>query len=47
MNLLLPRIRDLATHLEILSQAMIDEFDLDQDGEINESEFFAIMTDDA
>jgi len=26
---------------------MIDEFDLDQDGEINEQEFFAIMTDDA
>ncbi len=29
------------------SKAMIDEFDLDQDGEINEQEFFAIMTDDA
>ncbi|KAG8798008.1 Calcium-binding component of the spindle pole body (SPB) half-bridge, partial [Serendipita sp. 399] len=28
-------------------QAMIDEFDLDGDGEINEQEFFAIMTDDA
>ncbi|KAJ6601027.1 Ca2+-binding EF-hand superfamily protein [Mycena vulgaris] len=28
-------------------QAMIDEFDLDQDGEISEAEFFAIMTDDA
>ncbi|KAF9011304.1 Ca2+-binding EF-hand superfamily protein [Cyathus striatus] len=28
-------------------QAMIDEFDLDQDGEINEQEFFAIMTDDS
>jgi centrin-3 len=28
-------------------QAMIDEFDLDQDGVINEQEFFAIMTDDA
>ncbi|KAH8920685.1 EF-hand [Atractiella rhizophila] len=27
-------------------QAMIDEFDLDQDGEISESEFIAIMTDD-
>ncbi|CAG7853885.1 Cell division control protein 31 [Serendipita indica DSM 11827] len=27
-------------------QAMIDEFDLDGDGEINEQEFFAIMTDD-
>jgi len=26
---------------------MIDEFDLDGDGEINEAEFFAIMTDDA
>jgi len=24
---------------------MIDEFDLDQDGEINEQEFFSIMTD--
>jgi len=28
-------------------KAMIDEFDLDQDGEISEQEFFAIMTDDA
>ncbi|KAG6815903.1 Calcium-binding component of the spindle pole body (SPB) half-bridge [Tephrocybe sp. NHM501043] len=28
-------------------QAMIEEFDLDGDGEINEQEFFAIMTDDA
>lgn len=28
-------------------QAMIDEFDLDQDGEINEAEFLSIMTDDA
>ena len=28
------------------SQAMIDEFDLDQDGEINENEFIAIMTDE-
>ena len=28
-------------------QAMIDEFDLDQDNAINEQEFFAIMTDDA
>ncbi|KAL1920923.1 uncharacterized protein VTP21DRAFT_11558 [Calcarisporiella thermophila] len=27
-------------------QAMIDEFDLDEDGEINEQEFIAIMTDD-
>ncbi|KAI8848750.1 hypothetical protein BC829DRAFT_375033 [Chytridium lagenaria] len=26
-------------------QAMIDEFDLDQDGEINEQEFISIMTD--
>ncbi|KAG8934927.1 Calcium-binding component of the spindle pole body (SPB) half-bridge [Tulasnella sp. 419] len=26
-------------------QAMIDEFDLDMDGEISEAEFFAIMTD--
>lgn len=33
---------DAAVH----SQAMIDEFDLDGDGEINEHEFFAIMTDD-
>lgn len=32
---------------DIVRQAMIDEFDLDQDGEINEQEFFAIMTDDA
>jgi centrin-3 len=31
----------------VIRQAMIDEFDLDQDGEINEQEFFAIMTDDA
>jgi Ca2+-binding EF-hand superfamily protein len=30
-----------------IRQAMIDEFDLDQDGEINEQEFFAIMTDEA
>jgi centrin-3 len=29
------------------SQAMIDEFDLDQDGEIDEEEFMKIMTDDA
>ncbi|KAF9055804.1 EF-hand protein [Panaeolus papilionaceus] len=28
-------------------KAMIDEFDLDQDGEISEQEFYAIMTDDA
>ena len=28
-------------------KAMIDEFDLDQDGEINEQEFFALMMDDA
>ncbi|KAF9040203.1 Ca2+-binding EF-hand superfamily protein [Hymenopellis radicata] len=27
-------------------QAMIDEFDLDQDGEISEQEFYAIMRDD-
>lgn len=26
-------------------QAMIDEFDLDNDGEINEQEFISIMTD--
>jgi len=26
---------------------MIDEFDLDQDGEINEQEFINIMTDEA
>jgi len=25
---------------------MIDEFDLDQDGEINEEEFFNIMSDE-
>lgn len=29
------------------SKAMIDEFDLDGDGEISEQEFIAIMTDDA
>ena len=28
-------------------QAMIEEFDLDSDGEINEAEFFAIITDDS
>ncbi|KAJ7439287.1 Ca2+-binding EF-hand superfamily protein [Mycena galericulata] len=28
-------------------RAMIDNFDLDQDGEINEREFFAVMTDNA
>ena len=28
-------------------QAMIDEFDLDQDGEINENEFVQIMMDDS
>lgn len=27
-------------------KAMIDEFDLDQDGEISEQEFFAIMTEE-
>lgn len=27
-------------------QAMIDEFDLDGDGEISEQEFLAIMTDE-
>ena len=27
-------------------QAMIDEFDLDQDGEISQQEFIAIMTDE-
>jgi centrin-3 len=37
----------LLTLSVVLRQAMIDEFDLDQDGEINEQEFFAIMTDDA
>jgi centrin-3 len=29
----------------MLRQVMIGEFDLDQDGEINEQEFFAIMMD--
>jgi Ca2+-binding EF-hand superfamily protein len=45
----LPTILMLFSRLTSLrfSQAMIDEFDLDQDGEINEQEFFAIMTDDA
>ncbi|KAF9005313.1 EF-hand [Hymenopellis radicata] len=28
-------------------QAMIEEFDVDQDGEISEQEFYAIMQDDA
>lgn len=28
-------------------EAMIEEFDLDQDGEINEQEFIAIMMDEA
>ena len=37
----------LTSRLPFPRQAMIDEFDLDQDGEINEQEFFAIMTDDA
>lgn len=43
-------LRSIYAHLWssiFLRQAMIDEFDLDQDGEINEQEFFAIMTDDA
>ncbi|PAV22664.1 Ca2+-binding EF-hand [Pyrrhoderma noxium] len=40
--------RDLGDKLDDEElQAMIDEFDLDQDGEINEQEFIAIMTDDA
>ncbi|KDQ15605.1 hypothetical protein BOTBODRAFT_31495 [Botryobasidium botryosum FD-172 SS1] len=40
--------KELGEHLDDDElQAMIDEFDLDQDGEINEQEFFAIMTDDA
>jgi Ca2+-binding EF-hand superfamily protein len=34
-------------HQQRFRQAMIEEFDLDQDGEINEQEFFAIMTDEA
>ncbi len=38
--------RDPRAH-RLLFYPMIDEFDLDQDGEINEQEFFAIMTDDA
>jgi Ca2+-binding EF-hand superfamily protein len=33
--------------LFIFRQAMIDEFDLDQDGEINLQEFITIMTDEA
>ena len=40
-------LRVTLTRSVISSQAMIDEFDLDQDGEINEQEFIAIMTDDA
>lgn len=39
--------RFFACMLTLGRQAMIDEFDLDQDGEINEQEFFTIMTDDA
>ncbi|KAG6840901.1 Calcium-binding component of the spindle pole body (SPB) half-bridge [Blastosporella zonata] len=40
--------KELGDHLDPDElQAMIDEFDLDQDGEINEAEFFAIMRDDA
>lgn len=35
------------SYFSLIRQAMIDEFDLDQDGEINEQEFIAIMTDDA
>ena len=38
---------DIHSVLPSTRQAMIDEFDLDQDGEINEQEFIAIMTDDA
>ena len=37
----------LITRFSLHRQAMIEEFDLDQDGEISEQEFFAIMTDDA
>lgn len=33
-------------HLELFRMAMIEEFDLDQDGEINEQEFFAIMSEE-
>lgn len=46
-------LRGVAEPLSLLafsranSQAMIDEFDLDQDGEISMEEFFAIMTDEA
>ena len=32
--------------MSCVRQAMIDEFDLDQDGEISLEEFFAIMTDE-
>jgi centrin-3 len=42
-----PSLFALADTRRPVRQAMIDEFDLDQDGEINEQEFFAIMTDDA
>ncbi|KZS96755.1 EF-hand [Sistotremastrum niveocremeum HHB9708] len=40
--------RDLGERLDDEElQAMIDEFDLDQDGEISEQEFFAIMEETA
>ncbi|KAF7302393.1 hypothetical protein HMN09_00873000 [Mycena chlorophos] len=40
--------RDIGDRLEDDElQAMIEEFDLDQDGEISEAEFIAIMTDDS
>ncbi|KAJ3868185.1 Ca2+-binding EF-hand superfamily protein [Lentinula novae-zelandiae] len=41
------RLEDDELHVSSFRQAMIDEFDLDQDNAINEQEFFAIMTDDA
>ena len=41
------RCSDVSQRISMNRQAMIDEFDLDQDGEINEQEFISIMTDDA
>lgn len=46
---ILPKFSDLLLlyfDLPSCSSAMIEEFDLDQDGEINEQEFFAIMSDE-
>ncbi|KAF9031098.1 EF-hand, partial [Hymenopellis radicata] len=39
--------KEIGDRLESCVQAMIEEFDLDQDGEISEQEFYTIMQDDA